>query len=77
MNKARRKILDQLTTELTDIRERLAEVCNEEQEAYDNLPEGLQASENGERAQTAADALSSACDELETALTSIDEALQA
>jgi formiminotetrahydrofolate cyclodeaminase len=76
VNKARRKVLDQITAELTDIQTRLEAARDEEQEAFDAMPEGLANSERGERAQAAAETLETACDGLTDLLTSIDEALQ-
>ena len=52
MNRIRRKSLrtilgqmDELSTVLETVKEALQDVLNEEQEAYDNLPEGLQESD--------------------------------
>lgn len=56
MNKARRKdlaqvvrMLEELDALREEIRERLASVQEEEEEAFDNLPESLQESERGEQ----------------------------
>lgn len=40
-------------------------VLDEEQEAYDNMPESLQSSERGDNSQSAIDALDTAIGELE------------
>lgn len=52
MNRIRRRSLkailgqlDELSTVLETVKEALQDVLNEEQEAYDNLPEGLQDAE--------------------------------
>lgn len=68
MNKQRRKALEELHSLLTDVYERVEAVMEEEQEAYDNLPENLQESERGE-------AMSDAISNLESAASSIDEAM--
>jgi len=43
----------------------LTEARDEEQEAYDNLPEGLQSGDKGDTMQTWIDALTEAIDNLE------------
>lgn len=48
MNKQRRKELDHIHEILLEMSERLQWVADEEQEAFDNLPEGLQQSERGQ-----------------------------
>lgn len=91
MNKARRKSLDNLRNLIEEHMNGLAELVadldglkDEEQESFDNMSEGLQASENGQRIEAAADALANAHSELEsvgdtlqTVLDSIDEAVGA
>lgn len=67
MNRERRKVIKELIIELEDLYSQLEEVKDEEQESYDNLPENLQESSRGEAA-------SEAIDNLESALSSIDEA---
>lgn len=66
MNKQRRKELEAILNELADLRSRLETVKDEEQDAYDNMPEGLQSSERGEKAEQA-------CSSLDDALTAFDE----
>lgn len=48
MNKQRRKQIEKAIGLLSEARAILEEVTDEEQEAFDNLPEGLQQSERGE-----------------------------
>ena len=71
MNKIRRKSLrtilgqmDELSTVLETVKEALQDVLNEEQEAYDNLPEGLQESDRGQQMQEYIDALEGVVDSL-------------
>lgn len=47
MNRDRRKRLGKLLDKLIDLKTELAEICDEEQEAYDCMPESLQESEKG------------------------------
>ncbi len=60
MNNIRRKELaaivdlaNKLSTLLDEIRNDLENIRDEEQDAYDNMPEGLQASERGENSEAA------------------------
>jgi len=48
MNQQRRKAINEILSNLEAQSELLAELLAEEQEAYDNMPEGLQMSEKGE-----------------------------
>ena len=71
MNRIRRKSLrtilgqmDELSTVLETVKEALQDVLNEEQEAYDNLPEGLQESDRGQQMQGYIDALEGVVDSL-------------
>lgn len=64
MNNARRKDLrkliarlEKLDFELREISSALENLITEEEEAYDNLPEGIQASERGEQMQEIIDQL--------------------
>lgn len=75
MNKARRKVLDQLSAELADIEARLEAVRDEEWDAFDAMPPAFAESERGERAGIAAEALDDACGHVADLLISIDEAV--
>ena len=48
MNQQRRKAINAILSNLEAQSELLAELLSEEQEAFDNMPEGLQMSEKGE-----------------------------
>lgn len=48
MNKERRKIIEEAIGKINEANDLLATVRDEEQEAFDNLPEGIQMSERGE-----------------------------
>jgi len=86
MNKDRRKRLEairekveEIKTEFESVAQDLIDIGAEEQEAFDNMNEGLQASETGQRIEAAADALSNAVGEIENVdlqavLDGIDEA---
>lgn len=59
-----------------DLQTEIEEIKEEEQEAYDNLPESLQYGEKGEKMTDAVDNLDSAYSSLEDAMGYLDEAIQ-
>lgn len=73
MNAKRRNAIDSVINELiekfegikSEAIDQLSEIMDEEQEAYDNLPEALQDSERGENMQNCIDALDSFISDLE------------
>ena len=68
MNQERRTKIDKALALMADAKAIIEEVLDEEQEAYDNMPEGLQASERGEAMQEAITNLedaNSSADEIE------------
>ena len=69
MNAQRRKSIQEVIDQLTDLQSTVENLKDEEQEAYDNLPENLQGSERGE-------AMSESADNLDSAYNSIDEVLE-
>jgi len=71
MNKARRARLDALNTDLHNLQAALSEVRDEEQEAFDNLPESLQSGEKGQAMSEAADCMESAHDSIGEAIDSL------
>jgi hypothetical protein len=71
MNKQRRAKINAALEQLSVIRSLIEELRDEEQDAFDNMPEGLQSSEKGERAEEAASYLDDAVtgfDDIESAL---------
>lgn len=48
MNKIRRKSLEEIICKISEIKDLLDQVREEEQDAFDNMPEGIQYSERGE-----------------------------
>ena len=47
MNKERRKRLQEVIDQLENLKEEVSSICEEEQEAYDNMPESLQDADRG------------------------------
>jgi hypothetical protein len=76
LNADRRKRLELIMNKISDLSSDLEVIQEEEQEAYDNLPESLQNSERGENMSTAIDAIDNAKGSLGEAISSIEEAGQ-
>lgn len=73
MNKTRRKNLATIIETLEAMKSSLEDVRDEEESAFDNLPESIQESERGETMQEIVDALYDACDSLEETIDSLNE----
>ena len=68
MNKIRRQELQKIIEELIKLKNRIENITDDEQLAFDNLTEGLQATMRGS-------AMEEAINNLDSALDSIDEAI--
>ncbi len=73
MNKQDRKELSEALAKAEEALDTIREISEREQEKYDNLPEGLQASDRGDSIQEAIGALEDAADEMEGAIESAKE----
>ena len=73
MNKSRRKNLATIIETLEAMKSSLEDVRDEEESAFDNLPESIQESERGETMQEIVDVLYDACDSLEETIDSLNE----
>ena len=71
MNKERSQELGDVIDYLDDAIMRLEEIRDDEQESFDNLPEGLQSSRAGDSMQDAIDRLEGFCDDIETVKASV------
>lgn len=74
MNKVRRNAIENILTKLADIQSDIESVCEDEQEAYDAMPENLQYSERGDSMQEAIDNLEYAVSSLEEVIDYLTEA---
>lgn len=74
MNNDRRTRLGEVRDSLDDIITQIEELKDEEQEAYDNLPEGLQQSDRGDKMQTAIETMEEAISAIGDVQQTIDEA---
>lgn len=73
MNKQRRKAIGDIYDKLIGIQYDLEYIRDEEQEAFDNLPESIQYSERGERMEEYISSLEEALDNVGYAVESLDE----
>jgi len=64
MNKERRVLLAEAVDLIEEVKDHLQGVIDEEQDSYDNLPDGLQCSKTGESIQSSIDKLNGFYDEL-------------
>lgn len=76
MNAKQRKTLQGYAESLDEIRSNIETMMEEEQSKLDNMPEGLQESERGEAMQEAIDNLESATSSLEEAIDYLNEILE-
>lgn len=76
MNKERRKTLQGIIDELESQKENIETLQEEEQEAYDNLPESIQASDRGDAMCENADGLADAASDLEDVISVLQEILE-
>lgn len=72
MNKARKDQVAKIREQLDKLMDQLRDLESEEQEAFDNMPEGVQGSERGEESQTWIDALGNAAGDVENAANTLD-----
>jgi len=76
MNNTRRKQLQAIYTKLEELKEELATVTADEEEARDNIPESLWNSERYEKAEEACNNLTEAVDYLDNVLEYIETAME-
>ena len=76
MNKARRKRIQELKDKLLDILTEIEGIKDDEQEAYDSLPESFQDGDKGSKMSEAVDNLDSAYSSLEEVGEYLEEAMQ-
>lgn len=77
MNKARRKQLEEIVNALEEQKFTIESVCEEEQEAFDNLPESIQYSEQGETMESDISDMVDAVSDLENVISSLQKIIDA
>ena len=75
MNQQRRKRINEIISNLQLQSEELAIVMEEEQEAFDNMPESLQSGDKGQKMEEALFALQESIDSIESTISSLEECL--
>ena len=73
MNKERREELGDVVEYLDDAIVRLEEIRDDEQDAFDDLPEGLQNSKTGDSMLVAIDKLNGFCDEIDKVKSKVED----
>ena len=73
MNKERRKRIADAISAISKIESLIQNILDDEQEAYENMPEGVKFSENGMASEEAQDNLDSAIEALEEAISCLEE----
>lgn len=76
MNAKRRKELEKVIELIEDAKSQHEALKDEEQEAFDNMPESLQYSEKGERMEEIISNLDDSFSELESAIENITSAIE-
>lgn len=74
MNKARRKQLAEIAEQMQELRDRIEQLQEEEQDGFDNLPESLQQGKRGEAMEQAVEQMGAALDAIDEAVHSLEEA---
>ena len=77
MNANRRKRLEKVIGRLTELMAEIDAVREDEQEAFDNMPEGLQYSERGEQMSDNIDTLDMSCLDLGNVINQLQEIVEA
>jgi chromosome segregation ATPase len=76
VNNPRRKELERIANAITELKEQLEILQEEEDEYRDNMPENLQGSERYEKAEATCENLYSAVSSLEEAIDFINESME-
>ena len=76
MNAQKRKELQEAIDYLEKARVIIEEIRDEEQNCFDNLPEGLQCSEKGDKFQEAIDNLDTVASDLDQSIMTVEETIQ-
>lgn len=76
MNKNRRLRIEEITSRLDDLKNDLENILDDEQTAFDSMPESLQQTERGEKSQTAIGEMTDAIDTIENLIDQLNEITQ-
>lgn len=73
MNDTRRRRISELKTQIKDAIKRLDSILNDEQNAFDNMPEGLQSSYRGMCSEDAIDSMEEVSEKLDEVIELLNE----
>lgn len=76
MNKKDRKVISGWIDNLERIKSEIEDMQSEEEEKFDNLPDGIQESERGERMIESIEYLGDSVSSIEEAIDSLNEAME-
>ena len=76
MNKVQRNQIEKWIDSITEIKEGVESMIEEENEKYENMPENLQDSERGEKMHEGSENLEAAASSLEEAIDSLNSAIE-
>jgi len=76
MNDRRRKQITEIIDQLDELKLQIEQILEDESEAYENLPEGIQGSERGCVMESAIDNLDSAVEAMTDVTDYLSEAIQ-
>lgn len=76
MNKSRRKKIEEIIEQLEALSLEIEEIRDEEDTAYENLPESMQNSEKGDKMMEATSNIDEAIDNISDAVSALKEAEQ-
>ena len=76
MNKQRRKQIEGMIDKLDNIKEHISDILDDEQNAFDNMPESIQYSERGYNMQEAIDNLDDSIGNIVDAIDNLYDAIE-
>lgn len=74
MNNQRRLLIEKAKKQISEVEEMIEKALEDEQDSYDNLPEGIQMSERGEKMEDAISSLENAVEKIAEIIECLDEA---
>lgn len=75
MNNERRKKINNVIVNLVNIKSLLEDILFDEEDSFDNMPDGLKYSERGENSQDAIDLMNESVENLETCIDNLNSIL--
>lgn len=76
MNNERRRRIEELTSRLDDLKTDLENILDDEQIAFDSIPESLQQTERGGQSQASIEVMTDAIDIIENLIDQLNEITQ-